>query len=292
MNFLKNIHHEITPLEPDDSFLVFDRHNTFFDYPIHYHKEFELNFIYNGKGVKRYVGDSVASISNIELVLVGPNLNHGWLSKETLDIEAHEITIQFSDKLFHEVLLSKKIMKPIKDMFQKAAHGILFSEGVSKEIYKYLVNISNFTGMNYFIEFLKILQILATSENQVLLSNYVAESITFNKSNRMETLYNFIQKNFKNKMTLEEVSSLLNMSNVSFNRFIKRRTGKTFIEFLNERRISHACMQLIETNDNIAQIAFDCGFNNIANFNRAFKKIKSITPTEFRDQFTGTKKIL
>jgi AraC-like DNA-binding protein len=292
MNPSINVHREITPLSKDDSFLVFDRNKKVFDYPIHYHPEYELNLIYNGKGVKRFVGDSVEEISDIELVLVGPNLQHSWICKDILKDDAHEVTIQFHQDLFHEDLLSKKIMKPIKDMFRRSSHGILFSKKTSFTLYQKISNLSKFEGIDYFVEFLTILQELAISDEQVLLSNYIVEDkdMAFN-SDRMTLIYDYVQKNFHNKIMLDEVSQLVNMSNVSFNRFIKKRTGKTFVDYLNANRISHAAIQLIESDDSVSQIAFDCGFNNIANFNRVFKKMKNCTPSEFRKEFSGIKKV-
>ncbi len=82
------------------------------------------------------------------------------------------------------------------------------------------------------------------------------------------------------------------MSNVSFNRFIKKRTGKTFIEYLNDVRIGYASRKLIERDLSVSEIAFMCGFNNIANFNRVFKKNKNRTPTKYRQDFSGIKKVL
>jgi AraC-like DNA-binding protein len=291
MRLLKNVQREITPLTLEDSFLVFDRKKKVFDYPIHFHPEYELNFIKNGKGVKRFVGDSFETIDAIELVLVGPNLNHGWLSDDSFEETVHEITIQFHDSLFHEGLLAKKIMKPIKNMLERSSYGILFSKEISLELYDRISSLSEFQGMDYFIKFLSILQDLATSEGQTLLSNYAVDRPNFENNKRLELVYEYINDNFKDKIKLEDVSSLINMSNVSFNRFIKSRTGKTFIEYLNDIRISHASMKLIEGDHRISEIAFECGFNNIANFNRIFKKIKNCTPTEYKQEFSGIKRI-
>lgn len=288
---IKNIHREITPLTSEDSFLVFDRKKKVFDYPIHFHPEYELNFIYNGEGIKRFVGDSISVISNIEMVLIGPNLQHGWLSEDVLPHKANEITIQFNKSLFHDDLLSRKLMKPIKNMLERSSHGILFSKKVSIDLYERISKVSRFEGMDYFIEFLSILQDMATSRQQILLSNYVVDMPNFENSKRIKVVYDYIEENFRNKIKLDEVSKLINMTNVSFNRFMKKRTGKTFIEYLNDSRISHASMQLIETDDSISQVAYDCGFNNIANFNRVFKKVKNSTPSDFRKEFSGIKRV-
>jgi AraC-like DNA-binding protein len=288
----KDIHREITPLSPEDSFLVFDRIKNDFDFPIHFHPEFELNFVLNGKGVRRVVGDSMEEISDIELVLVGPNIQHGWQLHNCTSNNIHEITIQFHDNLFGEKLLSKRIMKPIKDMFERSTHGILFSEKITEEIKPKLLKLSKIDSIDYLLELISILHDLANSRNQRLLSSYTSTYKDFENSDKIKIIYDYVQENYHNKILLSEIAELVNMSQVSFNRFIKKRTGKTFIEYINDTRIGYASRWLIEKDLSIAEIAFKCGFNNIANFNRVFKKCKDCTPSQYREEFSGIKRVL
>lgn len=288
----RSVHREITPLSPEDSFLVFDRIKDDFDFPIHFHPEFELNFILNGEGVRRVVGDSMEEIDDIELVLVGPNLQHGWELHNCRNKDIHEITIQFHNDLFDAGLLSRRIMKPIKDMFERSAHGILFSRKISEEVAPRIMKLSKIDSMDYFLELISILHDLATSRHQNLLSSYTSNNKDFENSDKIKVIYEFVQENYQNKIALNEISKMVNMSPVSFNRFIKKRTGKTLIEYVNDTRIGYAARWLIEKDLSIAEIAFKCGFNNIANFNRVFKKSKSCTPSEYREQFSGIKRVL
>lgn len=287
-----DFHREITPLAPEDSFLVFDRIKDDFDFPIHFHPEYELNFILNGKGVRRVVGDSMEEIGDIELVLVGPNLQHGWELHNCRNKNIHEITIQFHNDLFDEKLLARRIMKPIKDMFDRSSHGILFSEKITDEVKGKILKLSKIDSIDYFLELISILQDLATSRNQRLLSSYTFNNKNFENSDKIRVIYEYIQENYQNKISLDEISQLVNMSPVSFNRFIKKRTGKTFIEYVNDTRIGYAARWLIEKDLSIAEVAFKCGFNNIANFNRVFKKSKNCTPSEYREEFSGIKRVL
>ncbi|MGI0105763.1 AraC family transcriptional regulator [Salinimicrobium sp. WS361] len=286
------VHREITPLSPEDSFLVFDRIKDDFDFPIHFHPEYELNFILNGKGVRRILGDSMEDIENTELVLVGPNLQHGWELHNCKNKNIHEITIQFHNDLFDEKLLGRRIMKPIKDMFERSAHGILFSEKIAKEVTPKILRLSKIDSIDYFLELISILQDLATSRNQRLLSSYTSNNKNFENSDKIKIIYEYVQENYQNKISLNEISELVNMSPVSFNRFIKKRTGKTLIEYVNDTRIGFASRWLIEKDLSIAEIAFKCGFNNIANFNRVFKKSKNCTPSQYREEFSGIKRVL
>ncbi len=292
MEIHKNIHREITPLSQEDSFLVFDRIKEDFDFPVHFHPEYELNFINNGKGVKRIVGDSIEDIEDIELVLVGPNLHHGWMTHNCENKSIHEITIQFDEHLFSDGLLLRRIMKPIKDMLDRSIHGILFSEKTAKDLSKRIFKVSRSDGMDYFLEMISILHDLANSRNQRLLSTYTVNRDSFENSDKIKTVYEYVQDNFSKKITLSEISEIVNMSNVSFNRFMKKRTGKTFVEYVNDVRIGYAAIWLIEKDNSISEIAFKCGFNNIANFNRVFKKLKNCTPSQFKNEFSGIKRIL
>jgi AraC-like DNA-binding protein len=288
----KDIHREITQLAPEDSFLVFDRVKDDFDFPIHFHPEYELNFIKDGKGVRRVVGDSLQEIEDVELVLVGPNLVHGWELHNCKCSRIHEITIQFHDDLFDEKLLSRRIFKPIKDMFNRSNHGIAFSKKATNDVMSRILRLSKIDSIDYFLELISILHDLAISRNQHLLSSYMSQNKNFENSDKIKVIYEYIQENYNKKVSLNEISELVNMSQVSFNRFIKSRTGKTFVEYLNDTRISFATRWLIETDLSIGEIGYKCGFNNIANFNRVFKKLKNCTPSEFREQFEGIKRVL
>ncbi|MFB9076863.1 helix-turn-helix domain-containing protein [Flavobacterium procerum] len=292
MSNAKNFYREIAPLAAGDSFLVFDRVKDSFDFPVHYHPEFEINFILNGKGVKRVVGDNIEEIDNVELVLIGPNLYHGWELHKCSSKKIHEITIQFHNDLFHESLLSRRIMNPIRDMFNRSIHGILFSKKTAEELTPRLVSLSKLDGMDYFLEITSLLYDLANSRNQRLLSTYTVDYDTFDDYDKMKLVYEYVQKHFAEKITLEDVAGVASMSIISFNRFIKKRTGKTFVNYINDIRIGYAARWLVEKDMSVSEVAFKSGFNNIANFNRSFKATKNCTPSQYREDFSGLKRIL
>lgn len=271
--------------------MVFDRTKDIFDYPVHYHPEMELNFISNGQGIQRIIGDSIEEIENLELVLVGPNLYHGWLQHDCPPKKMHEVTIQFHNNLFDSTFLNRSVMKPIKNLFDRSVHGILFSEETTLQMAPRLQKVSKLGGMDYFIELLSIFYDLANSRNQRLLSTTTVQHKNLEQGDKIKLLYDYIQENYASKITLSEVSELLSMSNVSFNRFIKKRTNKTFVEYLNDVRIGYASRWLIEKDLGVSEIAFMCGFNSIANFNRVFRKCKGRTPSQYREDFSGIKRV-
>ncbi|SDE14844.1 transcriptional regulator, AraC family [Pricia antarctica] len=287
-----NVYREITPLTSQDCFLVFDRTKEVFTFPIHFHPEMELNFIANGKNLRRIVGDSLENIGALELVLVGPGLVHGWEQHHCKSKNIREVTIQFHNDLFDNAFLGRSIMKPVKDMFDRAAHGILFSDTVTQNMAPRIKKVSKLTGMDYFLELQSIFYDLAISRNQRLLSTSTVQLEDFENSGKLKSLYDYIQENYASKIPLAEISDLLNMSGVSFNRFIKKRTGKTFVDYLNAVRIGYASQMLVEKDLGISEIAYKCGFNNIAHFNRIFKKNKGSTPSQYRQDFSGIKRVL
>lgn len=279
-------------MAPHDSFLVFDRKKEIWDYPIHYHPEYEINYISGSSGARRVIGDHLEVIEEKELVLIGSNLPHCWEQYDCVSKDIHEITIQFHEDLFDARFLDRAIMKPIKDMFKRSVHGILFSKEACIALEPRLHRVSKLDGIDYFLEMISILYDLAISRNQRLLSTSTIEPETFEQSEKLKTFLEYIQENYSARIRLSEVAELLNMSTVSFNRFIKRKSGKTFVDYLNDYRIGIASKWLIEKDLSISEIAFNSGFNSIANFNRIFKKSKNCTPSEYRQDFMGIKRVL
>ena len=281
---------EITPLTQGDCFTLFSRVKTDFDFPLHYHEEFELNFIQNGQGAKRVIGDHIEEIDDLELVLVGPNLQHGWFTHKLKGQQLYEITIQFHRDLFDDKFLQRNQMSFIRKMFEKSLRGILFSRETMELITPRLLALPEKHGFDSVLELLSILHDLSTSRNMRTLSNTTfnnTETISYN-SRRIKVVMEYLNKNFQKDIALSEVAKLVAMSEVAFSRFFKVRTGKTFVDTLNEVRLGHASRMLIDTTQSINEIAYRCGFNNMSNFNRIFKKKKNCTPKEFREEYNSS----
>ncbi|MFL5741535.1 MAG: helix-turn-helix domain-containing protein [Flavisolibacter sp.] len=281
---------EITPLTPGDCFTVFSRKKYEFDFPLHFHEEFELNFIGNAAGAKRVIGDHVEEIGDLELVLVGPNLQHGWFTHKCKDREIREITIQFHRDLLDEKFLQRNQLNFIRLMFQHASRGILFSAETVRSLESRLIAFPEKRSFDSVLELLSILHDLSISRNMRLLSDASfsnAESFSYN-SRRVKLIMDYLNRNFDKNVSLREASKLASMSEVAFSRFFKLRTGKNFVDTLNEIRLGHASRMLIETTQSVNEIAYRCGFNNMSNFNRIFKKKKDCTPKEFRQTYVSS----
>ena len=286
----QDIMREITPLTQSDCFTLFSRVKTEFDFPLHYHDEYELNLILNAAGAKRIVGDHIEVIDEMELVLVGPNLYHAWFTHKSESEQITELTIQFHRDLFEDRLLRRNQLSFIKMMFDKAQRGILFSRETIERLKPRLLQLEQKNGFDSVLELFSILHDLSTSRNMRTLSDSSSENEQFNyNSRRIEKVFEYMNANYSRPMTLAEVAKVANMPETSFSRFIKKRIGSTFIDSLNEIRLGHATRMLIDTTYNVAEVAYKCGFSNISHFNRTFKKRKGCTPKEFRGNFSGNR---
>ena len=281
---MEYIQREITPIGEEDLFIVLNHPHAKFDYAAHFHSDYEINMVINGKG-KRIVGDCVAPFSDIDLVMVGPNIPHRWISESDHD-EAHVVTIQFHKETLEYPIINKKIFYPIKQLFTDSSYGIEFSQETSLALKDTILNLSHRQGVDSALEFFKILYHLSISENQKLLlaaNNERDFAIRESKSRRINKVIAYIQEHFQEEISLELVASSAGMSESAFSHFFKKRTNRSFIDFLNDIRIGNAAKMLYETSNTISEICYASGFNNVSNFNRLFKKKKGQTPTEYRE---------
>lgn len=285
---MTKFYREITPLTSNDCFMVFARTKSKFDFPLHFHEEFELNFIENAKGAKRIVGDNIETIDNMELVLVGSNIPHGWFTHECQSENVHEVTIQFHRDLFDEKFLNRNQMSFIRSMLERSFRGISFAPETIKSIKPRLLELSQMSGFCSVMELLSILHDLSVSRNMKTLTTltFANEHTTYD-SRRIEKAFEYMRNNYEKEISLEDIAKIVNMTVVSFSRFIKKRTGKTFIDSLNDIRLGHASRLLIDTRLSIAEVSYRCGYNNLSYFNRIFKKKHNYTPKEFRENYSG-----
>ncbi|HEY0299619.1 MAG TPA: AraC family transcriptional regulator [Arachidicoccus sp.] len=285
------IFREITPLTQNDCFTLSSRHKSNFDFPLHTHEEFEINLILHAKNAKRVVGDHIDLIDDAELVFVGPNLPHAWFTEKCTSKSIHEITIQFHRDLLDDKFLQKNQLSFMRAMFEKSFHGILFSKETIERISPRIIALVKKTGFDSVLELLSILHDLSTSRNITTLSGntFNNDNNTSYSSRRIEKVMEYLHNSFSKEVSLAEAAKIANMTQVSFSRFFKSKTGQTFIDTLNEIRLGHATRMLMATTHGIAEIAYSCGFNNISNFNRIFKKRKGRTPKDFRESFSGTR---
>lgn len=284
---------EVPPLSDKDCFLITERKKDRFDYPVHVHKEYELNFVENAGHAQRIIGDSVEEIEDQDLVLItGSELEHAWVDHNVGHGDIYEITIQFQPDLFEGGFIHKKQFLFIRKMLEKATHGLAFSRETIGRVRPVLMELlGQKDSFQSVLRFLTLFNELAKDEHARVLSHTVfAHTKDTYEGKRIRKVMDFLGTNYRKPIKLLEVASLISMSEASFSRFIKLHTGKNFVECLNDIRISAATRRLVdEPAVTIAEIAYTCGFNNLSNFNRIFKKKKGFTPKDFREYYMKKK---
>lgn len=291
----RRIIHEITPLMGKDVLYIADRHKKEFTYPIHNHSVYELNFVENAKGVRRIVGDSQEVIGDYDLCLItSPNLEHVWEQNECHSDDIREITVQFDFSMSDETLFGRNPYASITRMMQEAKKGLSFPLQAIMKVYGMLDTLSSVKDGFYAVQqFLTILYELSRCENaRTLASSSYAKVAVEDDSRRILKVKNFISKNYMDELRLPELASLAGMSSSAFSRFFKLHTGRNISEYIIDLRLGYAARMLVDTDKSISEIGFDCGFNNLSNFNRIFKKKKGCSPSEFRESYHKTRIIV
>lgn len=252
-----------------------------------YHPEIELVYIIKGKGT-RFVGDSIASIDEGELILLGDNLPHKWQNdpkyfdpESTLSTEA--IVIHFLPDFMGSAIQDVAEFQHIRRLLERAHRGIYF-QGHAKKIVPSMMQqlLEKEDAYERMISLINILNILAQEASFQLLTSIGYNDQPMNKDSRMNRVHNFIMNNFHNSISLEEVATLANMNKSAFSRYFKQTNGKNFIQYLNEIRIGFACKLLLDQDEKpINEICYESGYNNLSNFNQQFKKITSLSPSQY-----------
>tara|TARA_R110002049_G_scaffold116643_1_gene269356 strand:+ start:871 stop:1755 length:885 start_codon:yes stop_codon:yes gene_type:complete len=282
-------------LTSKQTFIFKDLTDKYFNPNWHFHTEFQISLILEGTGT-RFVGDQIQSFGKGDLVLTGTNLPHLWRSDDAYfeknsKLKTKAFVIYFDNNLLSNTLLEKEEFYKIKKLLVNSARGIEFYGETIKKIKKILIQLGKEKGFSRIIKLLEIIDVLSKSEDIHLLASpgYNSNVLKSDDAEKMRIVYDYVMKNFKTKISLDEIANMLNMTTTSFCRYFKPRANKTFTRFVNDIRIGHARKLLLEDNLNISQISYECGFNALSNFNRQFKSITGKSPNEYRNLFLDIK---
>ena len=281
---MAEIQQEICPITEDDLFIILDHTNARFEYPIHCHPEYEINVVLGTSGT-RVVGDFEESFEGMDLVMVGPYVPHVWKAGNENN---HVMTIQFSGDLINFQIMHKRLFMPIRQLLADSVQGLHFYGPETERIKDEIVELTRIQGFQAATKFLNILNLLAYAPRRKLVSSiHESESlVNSSKSRRISKACRFIEENMLQKISLAEVAALVNMSESAFSHFFKKKTGISFITYVNNLRVAKACDLLASTSLSASEICYDCGFNNKSNFIRIFTKRKNMTPIEYRNYIT------
>ena len=279
-------HFHRVPVKSRTSFSIRHEKESSFGTVWHYHPELELHYLIKGRGV-RFIGDNISNFSDGELILLGENLPHTWRAEENTDqADIEVIIIHFLPDCLGSDLLHLPEAYLIPKLYEKAKRGLIIHGEAKKQIVALMHASVNAVNLDRLIALLSILKILAEAKE---IEN-ITSGHAFYKSNDSETLrlnkvYSYTLSNYRNDISLQDVAAIANLGITSFCRYFKLMTRKTYNDFLVEIRISHACRFLIEDRLATEIICFECGFNNISNFYRHFKKITDMTPMEYKKKY-------
>jgi len=249
----------------------------------HFHPELELVYVNKGKG-KRHIGSHLSYFSNSQLILIGASLPHSGFT-DRFTTNGKETIVQFKQNFLGDQFFSIPEMQKVNNLFEKAKKGILFYAETKEIVGPKIENLINYEGIDRIIRFLEILKDLSFSPNYTLLNvDGFAFEVEPQDNNKIDIIFGFVRKNFKQQITLDEISGKVSMTVPAFCRYFKKVTGKTFTQFVNEFRIVHATKLLAENPTSITDICFESGFNNFSHFNKLFKKFTGKSPLKYRNE--------
>jgi len=287
---IKKIAVQKSTIPTSQVFFIRELHERHFDASWHSHQEYQLFLVLEGAGT-RFIGHSVKSFDKGDLTFLGPNIPHLWRAEDgfpTHPTEKHcQGLVIYFDESSWAPLIHKDEFTQLKAVLEKARYGMDIYGQCAKDTAALMVELLHLHGTESVIQFLKILHLLSTAKDYHLLHDDVVDNpMKETESNRINTVYHYAAQHFKNKVSLEEIASLLNMTPTSFSRYFTMKTSKTFSYFLTELRIRNAC-KLLSTEEakSIAQICYESGFNTLSNFNKQFKVFIGMTPKEYRQKF-------
>jgi AraC-like DNA-binding protein len=252
----------------------------------HYHPEYEIVYVRKGTG-RRSIGSDLANYEEGELVFMGPNLPHTGFGYGVIG-EHEEIVVQLKENFLGEMFLQAPEMDAVKKLFERSKRGISFHGKVRKIVGNKLQKMLQMPYFERLIELLTIFQLLATTHEFVLLH---ADGTRFDFSHkdedRINKIYTYVEKNHKKPIDIQEVADMANLTVPSFCRYFKKMTHLTFTDFVNEFRINQAC-KLLLNGEQISDICFEIGFNNVSHFNKTFKQLTGKSPREYKKNIEKT----
>jgi AraC-like DNA-binding protein len=262
----------------------------FFSYPWHYHSEYEIIYLLESTGT-RFVADHIELFGPGDLVMVAGNLPHFYRNDEIYyeegsQLKANRIVVQFPLDFMKPQIDTYPELLNIRNLMIRSNKGIRFLPPQNTEIGEMLLGLPKLQGFRQLMRFLEILNIMALNTNYKLLASDAYQPGRHELfDNRLEKVMRFLTYNYQNPITLPEIAEIAGMHPTSFCRYFKDKTGKQLSVYLNELRIGFACKLLIKGSLQVSQICYETGFNNLSNFNRTFKSITGLTPTQYQEQF-------
>lgn len=271
------------------SFAVKREITPYMDYPLHYHPEHEIIFVEQSRGL-RVMGNHVAPFTDGDLVFISSNLPHVWKNDkeyysgdQSLFVDVY--VIHFLPDALGPGFFGLPELNHLTRLFELGQQGIAILGDDHTKISQMVKSVYLATGFDRLVQFLQLLDALATIKEYELLSTpFYAANIHGLETDRLNKVIDFMMENYRSDISLEQLASIIDMNKASFCRYFKSRVHKTCMQFLNEIRITQACKQLVSDRLNVSEIGYEVGYNNISHFNRQFKLITGMSAKVYRKQ--------
>lgn len=272
---------------PDHSFSIEEHKGSAFNYPYHFHPEYELTYIIKGKGT-RFVGNNISHFDPSDLVLLGKNLPHHWHSDPEGEQSAvRAIVLKFAAELNGIRLFDLPENQPIRQLLDAAAKGLKIVGKTFTGVAALMESLLVANGPERIVLLLRILNEIAHSNDlEVIANSDYPHHITAHDMDRMNKVYEYILNNYLGDVSVAEAAAIANMNESAFSKYFKKRYAKTFIQVVSEIRISHACRQLNKPDITVSEVCYQSGFNNLSNFTRIFRKIMNMSPKEYQKKMS------
>jgi len=269
------------PKPNDDTFVYQEDYELVFYNKFHQHEEIQVSYIVKGEGAL-LVGDTINHYKKGDILVIGSNLPHVFKSETIANKKSLMLSFFFTENSFGKHFFELEELNQLRLFFRRSENGFKATSH-KQNIQDYFLQLKESSKFERFIILLKVLNILSKSRYMPLSSFIYKKQYSDIEGKRMSALMDYTMNNFRNTICLEDIAKISAMTKNAFCKYFKKRTNKTYFQFLNELKIENACKLLLTNDDDsIADIAFKSGFNNISNFNRQFKSVKQIVPTEYR----------
>ena len=280
---------ERIPPEQGESFIVRQFDEFRFSSRWHYHPEYEIMLVKEGKG-NRFIGDTITAFTAGDLILLGPNIPHCYRSTEESSEKVTTqrnscILLHFTEASIGNDLLNLPEARPICHLLQRCHQGLIVKGNTAKMISWLAEDLITLKGFQRWQSFLEILSQLADSTETEQITTTIQVAYNEKESARLGDLFEWISLNYSSPMRLSDAARVASMSENAFSRYFAQRTGKTFSSYIQELRLQKAARLLIEKKISVTEICYECGYNNISNFNRQFLNYYHMSPALYRKNF-------
>jgi len=269
------------PKPTKDALIYQEDHEYIFYDKFHQHQEIQLSYILEGEGTL-IIGDTISNYKKGDVLAIGSNLPHVFKSEPNSDVKSHMLSLFFTKDGFGDVFFELEELSEVASFFNRVENGFKVLSN-TRQLEQAFVSLKSKSKLERFVTFLQILKIVSKAKKQALSSFVYEKNYSADEGKRMQDVMSYTMNHYDQNISLDSISEVASMTKNAFCKYFKKRTNKTYVQFLNELRIENASKLLLNKKElSVSEIAYQCGFGNLSNFNRQFKLVKGTTPSIFR----------